>query len=137
VGHSLLGVQAELGYYQCSVFLAATAAPRFSFGGRWSPDPSGAGFGVALQGLVWSDYSTADRTQETVVVVAATAHYRFRWGLFLADVGAGPAVSFDSYRLLGLDAATNLRRNVCFGVRTGVGKCEIPLDVEVSVGVGF
>ena len=50
-GHGLLGPQAEVGYDHVSAFGAAVPASFLdvSLGARWSLQPSGAGFGLALQ----------------------------------------------------------------------------------------
>jgi len=80
---------------------------------------------------------------ETVTILSATAHWRWQWTWFLLDVGAGPALSFDSYRYAVDDSDVppgmrgRITRSTCVGIHTDVGTCGVPLDLALSLGVSF
>lgn len=148
VGHDIAGLQLELGADHLSGFasLGLLGFSSFALGTRWSQRPDGSGLGVALQTLVWrttGNFSPYTNGRETVTIVSATVHRRWRWRSLLIDLGAGPAVSFDSERLpsyadTGNPADDNrLTRTTCFGIYTDVGKCGFPLDLELGVGFAF
>ena len=146
VGRDVIGGQLEAGFGHWTAFLGlgplTLASRSFALGARWSSQPDGSGFGAALQGMVsvdrgpaWVDY------RETVVILAATAHWRWLlWEHLVLDVGAGPALSFDSYRFPTTDyGASNgkLQRTTCFGVHSDVAQCLYPFDLELGLGVAF
>lgn len=146
VGQAVLGVRGELGWNQWSASLALAPFPglnpsnSFAAGLRWSLRPDGSGLGVAAQTLVWKKGGSEP---ETLVLLALTAHWRWTWGVFALDLGAGPAVSLNAYRLPTQDsdlpraAWGTVREDVCFGIHTDRGRCGIPLDVELGLGVAF
>ena len=136
-GHALLGPQAEVGYdhVSASFAVAPVDALAVAFGARWSLRPSGEGFGVALHGFVWR--TSGALFDETTVVLAATAHWRWKWGVLVLDAGAGPAFSIDSYRSKDEGFPKSLQRSTCAGFHTDVGQCGLPLDLELAAGIGF
>jgi hypothetical protein len=109
---------------------------------RWSLRPDGSGFGAALQGSVGIERGPPSvDSRETLTVLSATAHWRWKLGPFLIDVGAGPAISIDSYRFPTMDYGADsgkrvqkVRLGVC---EDGFGMCALPLDLELGVGIGF
>ena len=144
-GYSLLGVKLELGAGLWSGFAAISPLAVYSnssimgaLGARWSAQPDGSGLGFALQGWLWK---LTDYDRDTQVVIAATIHWRWRFGHFLIDAGAGPAVRLDRYRpgpdpeyKRGLVSAN------CIGIGLFVdrGRCGgIPFDVELGFGFAF
>ena len=141
VGRDLAGVELELGAGNWSGFASITPTAMLdssiAFGGRWSMRPDGSGLGVALQTLV-ARPSSLIGARETYIVASATVHWRWIFfGHLSLDVGAGPAVSFDSYRDVG-EADSRLHQTNCFCIGMDVGSCDaIPLDVEAGLGVAF
>ncbi len=146
LGHDFIGLQLELGAGHWAAF--ASAGPlKFSslaLGGRWSARPDGSGFGLALQAAVFQTTggsSPYTDSRETVTSVAATAHWR--WSFVLFDLGAGPAVSFDSYRFPTYADDSNLAddhkliRVTCVGLLVDVATCGFPLDIELGLGAAF
>ena len=144
-GYSLLGVKLELGAGHWSGFAALSPLALYSsssiagaLGARWSAQADGSGLGVALQGWLWK---VADYDRDTQVVIAATIHWRWRFGHFTIDAGAGPAVRLDRYRP-GPDAEykRGLVSANCIGIGVFVdmGQCGgIPFDVELGLGFAF
>ena len=144
-----IGGQLEAGFGQWTVFAGELVTvphqrPDFSiaFGARWSMQPDGSGFGVALQSAIWiSSGPPSVDYRDTTTVVAATAHWRWLfWKHLVLDVGAGPAVTFDSYRFPTSDYGADsgkLQRRTCVGVGGGDGDCVLPFDVELGLGLAF
>jgi hypothetical protein len=143
-----LGVQLELGYRRWSGFIAYGSRPvasdgSIALGVRWSNRPDGSGFGLALQGSVGTERGPATvDDRQTLTVFAASAHWRWKLSLLFIDVGAGPAVSFNSYRFPTDDYGANngkLVRAVCFGVGCNGDAASnfLPLDLEIAIGFGL
>ena len=148
LGHDFVGLQLELGAGHWSAF--ASAGPlgfsSLALGGRWSARLDGSGFGLALQAVVLKrtggppPYSDS---RETITSVAATAHWRWRWSFVLLDLGAGPAVSFDSYRFPTYADNGNpaddhkLIQATCVGILVDIATCGFPFDIELGLGVAF
>lgn len=147
IGRDIAGLQLELGAGHWSGFasLGLLGLSSAALGARWSALPDGSGFGLALQAAVWKrtgGSSPFTDSRETVTILSATAHWRWRWRFLLIDLGAGPAVTFDSYRFptFADDAPGDdrkLLRKTCVGIFTDVGTCGFPLDVELGLGVAF
>ena len=147
VGRDFLGGQLEAGWDHWSVFAglgrpSAHPDSSFAFGGRWSAQPDGSGFGAALQAAIWrSSGPQYVDYRETTTIVAATAHWRWLfWQHLVLDLGVGPAVSFDSYRFPTQDYDANngkLLQRTCAGILGDVGQCFFPFDVELGLGLAF
>ena len=147
-GAYFLGGQLEAGYGHWTVFAGELLVVPYqrpehsiAFGARWSMRPDGSGFGVALQSAIWTSHgSPSVDYRETTTVVAATAHWRWLfWRHLVLDVGAGPAVTFDSYRFPTSDYGADngrLQRRTCVGVG-GPGECVFPFDLELGLGFAF
>ena len=149
-GAYFLGGQLEAGFGHWTAFASELVLVPFQrpdqsigFGGRWSAEPDGSGFGVALQAAIWRSSGLANFDyRETTTVVAATAHWRWLfWQHLVLDLGAGPAVSFDSYRFPTRDYDANngkLLQRTCVGVGGGdPGECPFPIDFELGLGLAF
>lgn len=152
VGRGLFGAQIELGAGSWTGFAGLSPDPihLFALGARWSTNPDGSGFGVAVQTALWRTHGDPNfaysNDRETETFIAATAHWRWRWGFLMVDIGAGPAITFDSYRYATYadspNAADNgsLVRTTCFGIPLDAGRScaqSIPLDLEVGAGFAF
>ena len=151
IGRDFIGGQLEAGFGHWTALAGfgplafsnnAARPSSLALGARWSMRPDGSGFAVALQGMAWVDRGPATVDyRETVVIVAATAHWRWLlWHHLVLDVGAGPALSFDNYRFPTTDyGASNgrLHRTTCFGVHSDVAQCSYPFDLELGLGVAF
>ena len=147
VGRDFAGGQLEIGAGNWSgsvgLGLLLVAGTSIALGARWSMRPDGSGFGVGLQAFVVTEQGTDfDDYRETFTVVSATAHWRWLFlRHFIVDVGAGPAISVDSYRFPTRDYGADngkLRRTTCFGIGMDVGTCGgIPLDIELGLGFAF
>lgn len=149
-GAYFLGGQLEAGFGHWTVFASkgVVAVPyrlpdhSIAFGARWSMQPDGSGFGVALQSAIWiSRGPPSVDYRETTTIIAATAHWRWLfWRHLVLDVGAGPAVSFDSYRFPTYDYGADsgrLQRRTCVGVLGDVAECFYPFDLELGLGLAF
>jgi hypothetical protein len=150
VAHDGLGVQLELGADHFTGFVGFSAFRALTLGTRWSLRPDGSGFGVSVQGLVALSSGEPDpdlNYRETLTIVSLTLHWRWRWGPFFLDAGAGPAVTFDSYRFPTADNRDprddgRLVRQTCFGIplASGPGSCSsdvLPLAFDLSLGLAF
>lgn len=148
VGHDIAGLQLELGAGHWSGFasLGPLGFSSVALGARWSLRPDGSGFGAALQAAVWKtsgDSSPYTNDRETMTLVSATAHWRWIWHFLLVDLGAGPAATFDSYRYpTYTDSFTpadgsKLVRTGCLGLFIDLGRCKLPLDLELGLGLAF
>ncbi len=78
VAHDGLGIQLEAGAGQWTGFVGLSAYSAVALGARWSMNPDGSGFGIALQGLVArsSPGPSASKyfdDRETLTIIAATA----------------------------------------------------------------
>ena len=148
-GAYFLGGQLEAGFGHWTVFAGELVVVPYqrpdhslALGARWSMQPDGSGFGVALQSAIWTSHgSPSVDYRESTTVVAATAHWRWLfWKHLVLDVGAGPALSFDSYRFPTRDYDANngkLLRRTCVGIVGDPGECVYPLDVELGLGLAF
>jgi hypothetical protein len=148
VGRDGVGGQIELGVAHFSVLAGLGVRPvngigSFALGARWSMRPDGSGLGIALQGSVGQEVYGAtpqSNARETLTVLSATAHWRWKRGAFLLDAGAGPALSLDSYRFPSADYGAQsgtLRRKVCTGICGAGLEFPFPLDLELGLGFAF
>jgi hypothetical protein len=115
------GGQLELGYGHWSALVAAGGRERQTSVGT-SRGPTSADF------------------RETLTVISATAHWRWKLGPLFFDVGAGPAISFDSTREPAGDRnplGPTLWRTTCIGTCGELHAGGLPIDVELGVGLGF
>jgi hypothetical protein len=145
MGHAFLGGQLEVGVNNWSAF-GAIGPETFALGTRWSMRPDGSGLGVALHATVWHG-SGCCGDHGTTTVLAATAHWRWKWGFFILDAGAGPAFSLSSYRQSSTDLDVpeydrgKLTQSACFGVlldnSCSGGATVFPIDVELGLGFAF
>ena len=149
LGHDFAGLQLELGTGRWTGFASAglVGSSSIALGGRWSARPDGSGFGLALQAAIWKTAGGSSPyadSRETITSVAATAHWRWRWRFLLIDLGAGPAVSFDSYRFptyadeFDRTDDHKLIRGACVGILVDAASCAgSPFDVELGLGIAF
>lgn len=144
--YDLVGARLELGWGRFSGLVGAPAAIRsdwdhsLSVGGRWSFLRPESGPALALVAS-WSWYGPQGDfdARETVVIISATLSWRFRLGPIFLELGAGPAISHDSYRFPSRDYGADSGRLIQrwrYGV-TPLGASEIDFPFDADAGLSF